>query len=1135
MPTVVFGSNNTDIEGHWAQTAIQTWIDSGYVSGYSDGTFKPDEAITRAEFVTLINNVVDLQATSSNGFSDVSNNDWYADVVDKVKANGLISGYSDGTFKPNEPITRAEGLVVINKLLALEGPNDYSMLLQYKDGNSTAEWAKEAAENLLEKHYLSGYTDGTLRLSKNITRAETVALLKKVFGYILNDDSKMSKEFDGNVTIAKAGVTLSNATINGDLYIAEGVGEGDVTLEDVNVAGDIIVKGGGENSLHFNNVIGEKEFIIEKMSSTVHIVVTGDTNLPKTILKSSAILDESGLTGDGFGDVSVLDSDNGPRFAISLNGGFNAVSINRRNTRINLKSGTIRSVNVGINASDCGFDGNGDITDLNIFANNIIVNLRVHHYQVGSNVDGTEINGKDIAGGTDSTSGQNSGGSTSSDGSSSSDSSDSSDDSSTSNYYFRIAESKLNIDFTTGSAYTLNYSAKAGSDTNPEIVWTSSDESVATVSTGGVVTVHSVGVTVITGTISGRTDSYSTDSCTVIVSDYSDDSDYYFRISQESVSMETTSCPAYTLTFSAKAGSDTNPEITWTSSDESVATVSADGVITAHSAGTATITGTLYGTADNCYTDTCTVTVSDELARLAKYGFASVPVVDYLGKDRSCGDMFNISFALKDASDSNPCRVYMIMDYNINKDIITAKDISEGHGPVNEFVVDSSKYADWINITDNKTHTVCTTSSSYCINFTYNGNISDTNVDIAFAVENADGTLNAPYVMNVSKDSREVSDNSVYMYCERAVDRNYMYLGKDTTEVGLIVSPAVYKNYDNPDLNLKDDFVFTGANAGATIDSVEMDTVNSDGNNFTRFTLHVSGYTVDENNYTGIKLGNIENDFVTQDTSKILQKYNSETVVLHYEDSPVFEDEATVSSDRSKIYIDVYDEPVYNISLKDLTISYSYPNGNGGTYSGTASINGIIKNAELLTKNIWQHEIYIETGLTPDSVNLEDGISMSDVTITNVGYDVQSLLNDNGLKASAKGFETEGDFDYKFADYDYTNDMLSFTVSNCSYKDVLPGDFEISFDGGSTWTSLFGSQFYHTDYYYYDSMNQLTTYVFCPNAVIEDSIKIKEAIKNGDMMMKFHRHYDTKFTGFTDYFGKLHQEDSQPKVVNDYD
>ena len=102
----------------WCNNAISTLSNMGVISGYSDGTFRPDSSITRAEFSKMAVNFFDYTVKEYQGyFPDVEESDWYAVYVEAAKEMKLIEGYTDGTFQPDKAITRGEACTIINRTL----------------------------------------------------------------------------------------------------------------------------------------------------------------------------------------------------------------------------------------------------------------------------------------------------------------------------------------------------------------------------------------------------------------------------------------------------------------------------------------------------------------------------------------------------------------------------------------------------------------------------------------------------------------------------------------------------------------------------------------------------------------------------------------------------------------------------------------------------------------------------------------------------------------------------------------------------------------------------------------------------------------------------------------------------------
>ncbi len=104
-------------ESRWSNKAISSMAKGGYISGYESGTFKPEQFITRSEFVTIIANMYKLDKTPATTFSDVTNGYWASGYIGAISGKGWVNGYEDGTFRPEQFITRAEVMATVNRML----------------------------------------------------------------------------------------------------------------------------------------------------------------------------------------------------------------------------------------------------------------------------------------------------------------------------------------------------------------------------------------------------------------------------------------------------------------------------------------------------------------------------------------------------------------------------------------------------------------------------------------------------------------------------------------------------------------------------------------------------------------------------------------------------------------------------------------------------------------------------------------------------------------------------------------------------------------------------------------------------------------------------------------------------------
>lgn len=168
----------TDISKHWAESTIKSFVNSKYINGYNDGTFRPDNLITRAEFVKILNKYFGLTNKSGKVFSDTSSH-WAKEEIDIAVTNGIVNGFPDGTFKPEAPITREEASVMISNYKQISD-KDLDKLNTYKDSSEVSDWAQASVEGVLEQGYMSGYPDKTFGPKKNLTRAEAVVTLSRI-------------------------------------------------------------------------------------------------------------------------------------------------------------------------------------------------------------------------------------------------------------------------------------------------------------------------------------------------------------------------------------------------------------------------------------------------------------------------------------------------------------------------------------------------------------------------------------------------------------------------------------------------------------------------------------------------------------------------------------------------------------------------------------------------------------------------------------------------------------------------------------------------------------------------------------------------------------------------------------------
>lgn len=161
----------TDTENHWAKSFVEELSAKKIINGYEDGTFKPDNAVTRAEFVTMVVRLLGLEEADAD-FADVNENDWFYSYVGAAHKNGLISGNGEG-FSPYDLITRQDAAVILYHAMGIkEGKT-----AEFSDADSISSYAEDAVNALSSLGIINGYEDNSFRPLNPITRGETAKIL----------------------------------------------------------------------------------------------------------------------------------------------------------------------------------------------------------------------------------------------------------------------------------------------------------------------------------------------------------------------------------------------------------------------------------------------------------------------------------------------------------------------------------------------------------------------------------------------------------------------------------------------------------------------------------------------------------------------------------------------------------------------------------------------------------------------------------------------------------------------------------------------------------------------------------------------------------------------------------------------
>ncbi len=165
----------SDIEGHWAQGTIRQMVDKGIIKGYPDGSFGPNNNITRAEFTSLLVRAFNLESGPGKIFNDTANH-WAKEAIKTANYHGLVSGYSDTLFGPDDPVTREQIAVMVVNATKIEQSDENK---PFTDSAQISDWAKESVAKATAAELITGYPDGTFKPKDNATRAEAMVVLDR--------------------------------------------------------------------------------------------------------------------------------------------------------------------------------------------------------------------------------------------------------------------------------------------------------------------------------------------------------------------------------------------------------------------------------------------------------------------------------------------------------------------------------------------------------------------------------------------------------------------------------------------------------------------------------------------------------------------------------------------------------------------------------------------------------------------------------------------------------------------------------------------------------------------------------------------------------------------------------------------
>ncbi len=275
MQPAAFAASVTDFldfPQDWSKEAMTAAVENGLYIGNENKLIQPGKSLTRAELAAFVTRAFGAtQKADISMLTDVSPDDWFYEEVAKAYRMGALTGTSDTTFSPNAYITREQVFLAIARILCISG-TDESVLDRFTDASDISTWAKNGIIGLVENGYVSGYPNGSFRPKDNISRAELAQVFHNIFKTYIDYAGYYSGNVvarDGSIMVRVPGVHLENATVNGDVVIADGVADGDFNITTVTVNGRVLARG-GEGWVTFKDVTMNGSVVVYDNNGTVN-------------------------------------------------------------------------------------------------------------------------------------------------------------------------------------------------------------------------------------------------------------------------------------------------------------------------------------------------------------------------------------------------------------------------------------------------------------------------------------------------------------------------------------------------------------------------------------------------------------------------------------------------------------------------------------------------------------------------------------------------------------------------------------------------------------------------------------------------------------------------------------------------
>ncbi|MEG2519657.1 MAG: S-layer homology domain-containing protein, partial [Oscillospiraceae bacterium] len=265
-----------DMPKDYSTTALENAVANGLLKG-AEGKILPNANLKRAEMAAVTNRAFGAAKQADiTKFKDVAATAWY--FADMCRAVQMQTLKGDGVkLNPEAFITREQTFAVLARSLKLKD-GTAAELSAFSDAGSVSTWAIGSTAAMIKSGFVHG-ADGKINPQAYISRKDFAVVMDNIIKNYITTAGEVTSVKDGTVMVNVPGVTLKNLNIKGDLIIGDGVGDGDITLDNVKVSGRTIVRGGGVNSVIVRGSSDLGSVTVSKMDGAVRVSVQGDAKV----------------------------------------------------------------------------------------------------------------------------------------------------------------------------------------------------------------------------------------------------------------------------------------------------------------------------------------------------------------------------------------------------------------------------------------------------------------------------------------------------------------------------------------------------------------------------------------------------------------------------------------------------------------------------------------------------------------------------------------------------------------------------------------------------------------------------------------------------------------------------------------